>query len=331
MQKQSSRSRTLTGLVLLALSAACDSPAQPSPNGSDPARIRLEIASPSAVAPHQTAEARAFVVAPDGPRQDVTARVTWTTSDPAVLSVSSSGRITGSAAGETTLRATLDDLSAAASVIVVPSGTFRLAGTVTAAGSILLPGVQVQLITDSGHVLTSQTSAASEFRFYGVAGPARLRISRRGFHLYEAEIDVREHLTHDISLSPVMPSDIYRLTLSASTRCRLALPEDVRTRNYQASIDQRDGSLTVTLQGPSFFPGWGDRFAGEFADNGEVMFRLDLIEEWLQAGFFHPSGTITATPVKEGLSGFLDGELKLIRGTQVFTCTAPDHNVMFSR
>ena len=340
MRKRTFLSIVLPGLVLLAVAAACDSPPRPSP----PNPNRLEIASTTAVAPQQTSEVKAFLVAQDGARQDVTARVTWTTSDPAVLAVSSGGRVTGGAVGEATLQANLDDrwasnLSASTSVIVVPAGTFRLAGIVRGSGfANPLADVQVQLITSSGDVLTTQTGPAG-FRFYGVAGHARLRISRRAFHPYEAEIDIHDHLTHDVSLSSIDLSGTYTLRLSASSRCRLELPEDLRTRTSTATIVQENGLLMVTLQYPS--PrSWGQpyTFTGWFAGTNLVMFELSHEEWWLEGGTeFHAYGTVTSTISVGGLSGFLDGDLKAIvpneggRGSRGITCTAPDHGVTFSR
>ena len=341
MQKRSFLSRFATGLVLLALAGACDSPPRPSP----PNPNRLEIASTTAVAPQQTIGVQAFLITPDGTRQDVTARVTWTTSDPAVLAVSSGGRVTGGAMGEATLRANLDDrwaanLSASTGVIVVPAGTFRLAGIVRASGSTTpLAGAHVQLISESGGTLATGTAGAAGFRFYGVAGRTRLRISRPGFHSYEAEIDIHDHLTHDVSLSAIKVAGTYALTLSASSRCRLELPEDMRTRTSTATIDQVDGSLMVTLQYPSP-QSWGqpNTFTGWFGGTNEVMFELGYEEWWLERGAeFQAHGTITSTISAAGLSGFLDGDIEAIvtneggRGNRRITCTAPDHGVMFSR
>jgi hypothetical protein len=342
-QKPSFFSRAVAGLVLFALAAACDSPPGPTPNPPENAgRNRLEIAGATTVAPQQTAEVQAFLVTASGAREDVTARVTWTTSDSAVLSVSSGARVTGGAVGEATLRATLraslNDLSASASVIVVPAGTFRLAGIVRSRGSTSpVAGAQVQLITTSGDVLTTQTAGSAGFRFYGVAGHARLRISRRAFHPYEAEIDIHDHLTHDVSLSDFSGS--YTLVLSASSSCRLQLPEDLRTRTYSAEIAQVDDSLTVTLQYPSPLS-WGqpNMFTGWFDTSNNVIFQLGAEEWWLDGGAeFHAHGRMTGTIVGEGLSGFLDGEMEAIvsneggRGNRRITCTAPDHGVVFSR
>lgn len=325
-----SLSSAVAGLVLFALAAACDSPTKPSPTPTD--RNRLEIVSPPAVAPQETTAAQALIVARDGARQDVTAQVTWTTSDSAVLSVSSGGRVTGGAVGEATLRATLDDLSASTTVIVVPAGTFRLAGIVTSSRSTTpLAGARVQLITDSGDVLTTGTAGPGGFRFYGVAGRARLQVSSRAFHLYEAEIDIRDHLTHNVSLPPIDLTGIYTLTLSASSRCRSELPEAMRTRTYTATIGQEGASLMVTLEGPSVYSGWNDKFAGSFGENNDITFQLNLAEV-IEAV---PTGRITVTISAGGLSGFLDGDMTAEvtdqGGFRRVTCTAPDHGVKFSR
>ena len=126
----------------------------------------------------------------------------------------------------------------------------------------------------------------------------------------------------------------YTMALSASNRCAPDFPEAMRTRTYTASITQVGGSLNVTLEGrssfPSFFPGWGDSFTGVFGETNDVIFWLDQIEEWLEQHLLFVSGRMTVTIVEEGLSGFLEGEMRLV-GNQGFTCTAPDHSVKFSR
>jgi hypothetical protein len=251
--------------------------------------------------------------------------------------VSSGGSVTGGAVGEAMLRATLEDLSASTSVIVVPAGTFRLAGIVRASGSTIpVEDVEVQLITASGEVLTKTTGTAG-FRFYGVAGRSRLRISRRSFHPYEAEIDIHDHLTHDVSLSRIDLSGTYTLTLSASSRCRLELPEELRTHSYPATIVQSGGSLTVTVH--SRYPGWvNGRFTGEFGETNDVIFQLALEDWWLDGGNeYSASGRMTATISAGGLFGFLDGNLAATvtnedgRGYRVVKCTASDHGAVFSR
>ena len=87
----------------------------------------------------------------------------------------------------------------------------------------------------------------------------------------------------DLSRTHTDLSGTYTLTLSASSRCRLELPEDLRTRPYTATIVQAGGSLMVTVQYPSPWS-WGqpDRFAGWFGGTHEVMFQLGHEEWWLE-------------------------------------------------
>ena len=135
----------------------------------------------------------------------------------------------------------------------------------------------------------------------------------------------------------------YTLTLSASSRCRLELPETMRTRTYPATIARVDGSLLVTVHSPLNLPGiWNDigRFTGIVGENDDVLFQRFGFEEWFpeeRGSEFSASGGMTATISAGGLSGFLDGYMRGIvpnddgRGNRSITCTAPDHAVKFSR
>jgi hypothetical protein len=132
----------------------------------------------------------------------------------------------------------------------------------------------------------------------------------------------------------------YALTLSASSRCRLELPEDFRTQTYPATIGQRDGSLVVSVH-HSRLPGWDiGGFTGVFGETTNVIFQMAL-EDWFAGAEYpaeyHASGRMTGAIVQAGLSGILDGVVEAIvpnadgRGNRVVTCTAPDHGVVFSR
>lgn len=145
-----------------------------------------------------------------------------------------------------------------------------------------------------------------------------------------------------IEPSPNRPdlSGTYTLALSASSRCRLELPEEFRTQTYAATIGQEGGSLVVSVH-HSRFPGWDiGRFTGVFGETGHVIFQMGL-EDWFagaeyQAAYY-ASGSMTGAIVEEGLSGILDGVVETIvpnedgRGNRVVRCTAPDHSAVFSR
>ena len=135
----------------------------------------------------------------------------------------------------------------------------------------------------------------------------------------------------------------YAVTLSASSRCRLELPESMRTRRYPATVAQMDGSLLVTVHSPLNLPGiWNDigRFTGAFGENDDVTFQQFGFEEWFPEepfSEFHASGQATATISEGGLAGSLNGYMRGIvpnedgRGNRVVTCTAPDHGAVFLR
>ena len=322
-------------LVLFALTVACSTAGNP----VEPLRQRLEIVGATAIAPQQTTEVHAFLVRPNGTRVEVTPQVTWTSSDSAVLSVSN-GRVTGGAVGESTLRANLDDLSGSTTVIVVPPGTFRLAGIVRdAASTSPVLWAQVQLTTEAGRVLTGTTDQGG-FRFYGVAGRAQLKIVRSAFLPYEAEIDIPDHLTHNVRLSPININGSYTLTLSPSSRCRSELPEAMQTRTYGATIEQVNGSLTVRLHDNSQNHSlvWGyDGFFGTFGET-DVIFDVKGIEEMFNGPVptFTASGIARASISGGHLSGFLDGTMAVqvregANGIREIACTASDHSVVFSR
>jgi hypothetical protein len=136
-------------------------------------------------------------------------------------------------------------------------------------------------------------------------------------------------------------SGTYTMTLSASSRCPLEVPEAMRSRTYTATIAQGGGSLVVTLQ--SIFPPWDNRtfgtdnrFTGVLGGNNDVVFQVQF-EEWLVEGpeglffDFYAYGRMTTTISPSGLSGFWDGFMRWNVGNRSTTCTAPDQGVVFSR
>jgi hypothetical protein len=136
----------------------------------------------------------------------------------------------------------------------------------------------------------------------------------------------------------------YTLTLSASTRCPLALPEAMRVRTYTATIFQVGGSLKVTL--PSVFPPFGittfgpdNRFSGAFGQHNDVILQFQFEEWFLEEPVteFAAIGEITGTISPSGLSGVWDGYMRGLvidedgRSGRIAECTAPDHGVTLSR
>ena len=69
----------------------------------------------------------------------INAAVTWTTSSAFVATVSSSGLVTGVAAGQATITATAGSVASAPTTITVTAGSFPLSATVNMPGTVFSP------------------------------------------------------------------------------------------------------------------------------------------------------------------------------------------------
>jgi len=67
-----------------------------------------------------SAQFNAVATMADGSTQDVTSQATWSTSNAGVATVSSTGLVTGVAAGSATVAATYQTISASDSIVLVP-------------------------------------------------------------------------------------------------------------------------------------------------------------------------------------------------------------------
>lgn len=85
-----------------------------------------------------TQQLTATGVLTDGNRMDVTSMVTWTSSNPAIASVSATGLVTGVAIGNASITAMMNNVTAAASV-TVQSCAYPQAGNRVALGGVLPP------------------------------------------------------------------------------------------------------------------------------------------------------------------------------------------------
>jgi hypothetical protein len=351
MSKRGAPGRTGIWLIALSSITACEGPAGPSPT------LNLEVTVPRSIAPGATVQLSATVVYSDGRRRDVTTAAVWTSLNTSILTVASSGLATGHAMGDTrlhvnyqeTIRGVLHIDSASQDVIVIPSGTFKLIGSIS---SPLMPqplsGVAIELTAEDGQVMSMLTDTAG-FRFYGVSGRVRLRVSQRFHQPYDETIDVTDHLHHDVRLALTDPgvniAGTYTLTITASDSCKSALPPDARIRSYTAVVNQRGPLVDVSLRDATFFNN-ANRFFGSFDATGRPGLSLEenpegveslgaeVIEQLDAASLFTPIGLIVLQVSADRLEGPLDGRLELRRldagiPVVVATCKATDHRVTF--
>ena len=270
-------------LMLIGVLAACGSspaPTQPGPTGAPKTAVSglgLAITGPSSVAPNQTAAFTATETFSDGSTQDVTTQAHWLAVAPGILTVTRLGQATGQSRGETTLQASVSGLSATVNVLVLPSGTFRLIGTVSE-GTFPLTNVSVTVTSGMGAGLNAQTDLNGEYRLYGVAGDIQIRATTFGFTDGTVSTTVTANAVQDIALTPVSPepnvAGTYAMTLDADPAC--SLPAELMERHYTATITQTGATFIVALSGATFLTanGLGSSFLGR-ALAGQISFQLN--------------------------------------------------------
>lgn len=134
----------LTLALFLLLAVGCDSDAN---NGNDDPVVELSIESSLGeranyvYAQGQTTSLRARTVTASGVENN-SASVAWTSSDPAVATVTAQGQIRGVAPGETTITASMDGQSDAVTLRV-----FNLTGTWTSSSVEILAGMAAGVLT----------------------------------------------------------------------------------------------------------------------------------------------------------------------------------------
>ena len=121
-----------TTIAIAGLGATCDdSPSPTAPLPTDPGRVgqfRLELRGPVTVPPDGTAQFNLVIIEGGGATRDVSAEAQWHVTNPAVLTVSTTGLVTGRNRGEAILSASINGFGANRPVMVIPDGTFRLGG-----------------------------------------------------------------------------------------------------------------------------------------------------------------------------------------------------------
>jgi hypothetical protein len=332
-----------------------------SPTVSSSAVVRIDIAGPSSVAPGASAQFTATGRQVDGATRDVTSEVNWVSSNRNILSASSDGRFSGVAAGDARVSASLPGANASKEVVVVPQGTFRLAGLVTEADAAASPivGATVSIIGGSGDGLSTTTGADGRYRVYGVGGDVRVRVTKDGYEPFEQPYQAVDHAMVNAQLRLLQPrrdlSGIYTLTIAAADDCRLELAEGLRVRNYVAAVTQTGNQLDVRLEGAAFAiskVGRGSSFRGRSEPN-TILFTLtpydatdyfyytvsygDIVEQLAELSFLIVSGRVMAVESASGFAGTLDGALTVYRGRLSYfpeidmECRSSNHRITFRR
>ena len=136
------------------------------------------------------------------------------------------------------------------------------------------------------------------------------------------------------------------MTVAAAAECgnglgESRLPEDVRSRNYTAVVEQNDETLLVTPTGPGFPPEYAQGFYGTLNATGAAFLvrNLDdgqpIAEQLSNSRIFMIEGRVAAegSPVSR-LAGTLSGEFYLFETPswrRIAWCSSTSHQFVLSR
>jgi hypothetical protein len=342
MWTRSRRHLTLIGAsaVVLGLVSCHKSPTSPSPSGPVTTIIGLTLVVPSEIPPGATVQLIANATKSDGSVENVTRQAEWTVrSDAArsVLSVTATGLATARERGEEVVTARFVGLMDQATIVVLPKGTFRLAGTVSENGIGLENGT-VTVISGIGEGLIAPTDARGYYALYGVAGQVEMQATRDGYLDRTQQVNVTSHGSQSFEMVASRPridlSGTYTLTVSAegtSGPCLPGFPEPLKRRIYTASVEQTGPDLSVSLSGVDFViarDGSGNSFRGVVAATGEARFSIrpatvwdydgpDVVEQLSDGTALCVAGSIIARSTPTGIFGTVDRS----RGATIYRCS----------
>ena len=314
----------------------------------------VRVVAPSTIAPGSTAQLSALATYTDGSTKDVTAAVQWHSSDTSILTISATGLASAVSVGDVNITATSSTgVSATQSIVVVPAGTFRLAGDVTGLG-LGIDGALVQVTAGIGAGLSSST-AGGTYRLYGVAGLIQVTISQTSYVTITQAVTVTGNTSFNFDLTPVAPppdlAGTYTLAITADPACATtdagALPAVARDRRYTATITPTGHSVKVGLSDANLVPNSAKGFDGVLRPDGatfdvnDPMYYYseyrDLAEVLPDGHVYLASGRIDVTRSGNDLVGSLNGTIRIGNlpigpdiGTVVAQCTSAHHAVTFT-
>jgi hypothetical protein len=167
---------------------------------------------PPALKVGQTAQLTASVTLSDGAKKDTTSGVTWQSTEPTVATVSSTGLLTTTGAGEALLTATLQGVKGTAKLLVSklapPLTLYEISGVVHESApteNVLLPDTVVQVVGGQLDGQQVSTNASGAFTLPPVTEAGfSLRVKKAGYETLQVPIDsLPHHLTHSIGLLPL--------------------------------------------------------------------------------------------------------------------------------
>ncbi len=224
-----------------------------------------------------------------------------------------------------------------------PPTLFTLTGFVSTATGQSLPGATVRATWASGSAST--VSVGNLGSAYGLqvptSGDVTVHAEMDGYDAQERTLTMNGSARLDFALARTLPTDQYRLSVTASPSC--SLPSEAASRQYTAGLSvDPSGRATVYLRGGTMLAFMGEAgFTGvregdtlrlqvsddDFAPYAFVEF-LDGYR-WLSY-----SGTVTGRIAGNRIDATFDGRIRLVQYPAEMTvaeCTAADHRMEFVR
>ena len=129
-----------------------------------------------------------------------------------------------------------------------PSGTTWSVSGVVTDSVLVLPNARVEIVAGVGAGTSTTAAASGAYRLVGAAGDIEVRASLPGLESQIRSVRVSSDRTGvNFALVPANSANVagaWRLTIEASPLCHTLL-ESVRTRTYQAVVDQSGARATV--------------------------------------------------------------------------------------
>jgi Bacterial Ig-like domain (group 2) len=210
----------------------------------------ISVTGPAEVAPGSITQFSANNVYSDGTTSDITSNVAWSSQSGNMRHLGA-GRFEALAVGDGRVGINYQGRSASRTVVVVPTGTFKLSGTIRDAGGAV-ENVVVQVVSGTGAGQSTKSIFNGTYALFGVAGDVQLRASAPGYVTQDFAVTVNSHATRDINLTTVVNtveiSGQWTLIVSTSSACSDNWSPEARRREVGALVAQQGGRLTINFQ-----------------------------------------------------------------------------------
>jgi hypothetical protein len=200
----------VAALVACGGSGAATSPTTPA-SPTAPSASVTAITVTSAAASSATMQLTATARLSDGTTRDVTTASQWTSSNPAVATISAVGLLTVVASGDLEARATYQGVTGSMHLTVARTQRFAVSGVAheVSPDSRLLAGVQVTITDGPDAGQSVVTDANGRFRFAALsAGVVAVEANKGGYDAWKvANLTIDGDRQLDVVLYPVPPTD----------------------------------------------------------------------------------------------------------------------------